>query len=713
MLRMIREVEPPKPSTRISSSDELPSIAANRKLEPRRLTSLLTGELDWIVMKALEKDRGRRYETANGLAMDIGRYLADEPVLASPPSAAYRMKKFVRRNKGPVAAAAALLLALSAGVVGTTIGLVRAETAWQAEAEQRKIAQTKEQEALAEKTKALEAAERERLAKEEVITQKSEVEAARDREAKERGYAEAIAKFVKDDFLALTSVEGQTRFDGEQLTKDATLRDLLDRAAEKLNDRKDLAPRTEAELCWIIGVSYGGVGEFAQAMSYLERSVELYGQAIGREEDATLNSQNSLAVAYSAAGQYDRSIQLYEETLKLRKVKLGPEHPDTLQSMSNLAGAYRAAGRLDLALPLSEEALKLIKAKLGPEHPITLASMNDLAGVYRAAGKFDQAVPLSEETLRLRKAKHGPEHLDTLQSMNNLAVAYWSTNQLDKSVPLFEDVLTRQEAKLGRQHHDTQLTVANLGVNFKDAGRLQEAIPLLEEAYHASHRFPNLRRIGAPLLDAYVKAGNTSEAVGLVQELLAETRKTVPHDSPQLASVLAQAGLTLLTVKAWNEAEPILRECLTLRAKLAADAIPQVLPWQVANVRSMLGGALSGQEKFADAEPLLLAGYAGLKENESTIPPEAKIRPAEALQRLLDFYTATGQAEKADEWRKKLEETKAAEEKPKPSSAGQLSPLPCPHFRRLFSVIRVYLDHLDAGRFVFRPGLGCSSAAST
>jgi serine/threonine protein kinase/tetratricopeptide (TPR) repeat protein len=681
MLRMIREVEPPKPSTRLSSSDELPVIAANRKSEPRRLTSLVTGELDWIVMKALEKDRARRYETANGMAMDIGRYLADEPVLASAPSAAYRMKKFVRRNKGPVAAAAGLLLALSAGIVGTAVGLVRAENA-------RQIAQTKEQEALQEKAKALEAAEQERLAKEEVQAQKSEAEAARDREAKERGYAEAIAKFVKDDFLALTSVEGQTRFDGEQLTKDATLRDLLDRAAEKLKDRNDLAPRTEAELCWIIGVSYRGVGEFAEAIRYLERSVELYRQAIGPEEDATLNAQNSLAVVFRAAGQFDRAVLLHEETLKLRKSVDGPEHPDTLRSIGGLAAAYQDAGKLDLALPLFEETLKLMKATLGPEHPHTLISMNNLARAYQAAGKLDLALPLFEEslklrkatlapehphtltimfnlaaayqdagkldlalplfeeTLKLRKARLGPEHPDTLVTMNNLAVAYWSTKQLDKSVPLFEDVLKRREAKLGRQHLDTQVTVANLGVNFKDAGRLPEAIPLLEEAYHASRQIPAIRWVGGQLLDAYGKAGKTAEAVGLLQEQLTEARETLPQDSPQLAGTMAQTGLTLLTLKAWTEAEPILRECLAIREKADADA------WTTFNTKSMLGESLFGQRKYDEAEPLLLAGFEGMKARETNIPKQGggELRIPEALDRMIELYTAIDKPDEAKKW---------------------------------------------------------------
>jgi WD40 repeat protein/serine/threonine protein kinase len=141
MLRIIREVEPTKPSTKISGSKELPSIAAKRKMEPKRLARLVRGDIDWIVMKCLEKERGRRYETANGLARDVERYLADEPVSAGPPGAAYRLHKFVRRNRGPVLAVALLLLALLGGIAGTTWGLVVADQALDDEAKQRLAAE--------------------------------------------------------------------------------------------------------------------------------------------------------------------------------------------------------------------------------------------------------------------------------------------------------------------------------------------------------------------------------------------------------------------------------------------------------------------------------------------------------------------------------------------------------------------------------------------
>jgi eukaryotic-like serine/threonine-protein kinase len=162
-----------------STDEALASLAALRQTEPKKLMAMLRGELDWVVLKCLEKDRSRRYETVNGLARDIQRYLADEPVEARPPSAGYRLKKFVWRNKGPVVAVAFVILALIVGIIGTTWGLVVADTARQAESDQRVIAETREKDALAEKAKALAAAEEERQAKQREVEQRAIAETRR------------------------------------------------------------------------------------------------------------------------------------------------------------------------------------------------------------------------------------------------------------------------------------------------------------------------------------------------------------------------------------------------------------------------------------------------------------------------------------------------------------------------------------------------------
>jgi tetratricopeptide (TPR) repeat protein len=177
ILRLIKEEEPPKPSTRLSDSGEtLASISAQRHMEPARLTKLVRGELDWIVMKCLEKDRNRRYDTANGLARDVEHYLADEPVQACPPTAGYRLRKLVRRNKGLMVAISLVLLSLVAGIIGTTWGLVRADKArWDAVAAQLAEADRAEGESRA-KGEAQKAFEAERKAKEAETTQRLRAE---------------------------------------------------------------------------------------------------------------------------------------------------------------------------------------------------------------------------------------------------------------------------------------------------------------------------------------------------------------------------------------------------------------------------------------------------------------------------------------------------------------------------------------------------------
>jgi eukaryotic-like serine/threonine-protein kinase len=200
--RIIKEEEPPKPSRRLSTLGEtLSKISAQRRIEPAKLSGLVKGDLDWIVMKALEKDRSRRYETASNLARDVQRYLHDEPVEARSPSAGYRMQKLIRRNKGRVIAAGFVLLALLGGIIGTSWGLVRAESARgvaeqarQAEADQRQIAQVSEREAKMGLVLAERAAKHARLAEDNALK-------AKEAEARQRKEAEA-ERDAKDQALA-------------------------------------------------------------------------------------------------------------------------------------------------------------------------------------------------------------------------------------------------------------------------------------------------------------------------------------------------------------------------------------------------------------------------------------------------------------------------------------------------------------------------------
>ncbi len=332
---------------------------------------------------------------------------------------------------------------------------------------------------------------------------------------------------------------------------------------------------------------------------------ELEGEAVG-DALTVAELQDTLGRSLVGLGDYEQAIIVFEKSRQTRTAKLGPDHPDTLTSMNNLALGYRAAGNLDLALPLYEETLKLRKAKLGPDHPDTLTSMNNLALGYHAAGKLDRALPLQEETLKLQKAKLGPDHPDTLTSMNNLASGYQNAGKLDKALPLLEETLKLFKAKLGPDHPNTLTSMANLGKAYCDAKQGAKAAPLLTE-------------------------------------FVAGQRKRFPKGDPRFAGLLAQVALALLECEQFTVAEEMLRECLAIREKAEPDA------WTTFNTMAMLGGALLGQKKYAQAEPLLVKGYHGMKAREQTIPPQGKDRLPEALDRLIELSTAL---EKPDEVKK-------------------------------------------------------------
>jgi hypothetical protein len=476
MLRMIREVEPPRPSTRLSSSHELPNIAARRKLEPRKLTKLVQGDLDWIVMKCLEKDRSRRYETANGLALDVQRYLADEPVLAGPPTAAYRLRKFLRRHQAPVLAAAVVVLALVAGVIGTTIGLLRAN---HAEDEARANAWT------AEQARRHEAQERQRAeqarANEEKERRHAQHAAAEESKAKEvadarRRQAEAVANLLQSLFQGLDP--RATKLDGLDV-KDQLLARLEETAAQL--ERQAADPLTQARLQHALGMAFLGLGEADKAVTLLQRSLQTHQAQLGPDHRETLNGMNTLAHAYRDAGRLDLALPLFERTLAKRQARLGPDDSDTLNSMNSLAAAYLDAGEVDLALPLLEQALEKLKVKLGPDHHGTLTTMTNLAEAYRAAGKFDLALPLHQETLQRRQINFGPDHLSTLECMNNLASAYQAASKLDLAITLFEQTLDRTKAKLGPDHPLALTTMNNLASAYQAAGKLDLARSLFDQ----------------------------------------------------------------------------------------------------------------------------------------------------------------------------------------------------------------------------------------
>jgi serine/threonine protein kinase len=450
ILRMIKEEEPPKPSTRLSDSGEsLASISANRLMEPAKLTKLLRGELDWIVMKTLEKDRNRRYETAKDFAADVQRYLADEPVQACPPSAWYRFRKFARRHKGPVLAANLLFLALVIGMIGTSLGFFRAE-------QQRQIAEGNEHRAVA-------AAEAEKQASEKAHAREAETN--------------AVLDFVEKRIIAAARPEGQAG----GLGREVTLRKALEAALPDVGPTFANQPLVEARLRFTLATSFANLGDPVISTDQLEKARAIWSKHLGPDHPDTLASMHNLANCYYALGRQSDSLKLREETLALLKAKLGLDDPRTLAAMSTLAVSYATIGEKDKALKLNEETLTLQKAKLGPHHPSTLGSMNNLAGLYSGLGRHDDALKLGQETVALMKDKHGPKHRFTLTSMDTLAMIYHNRGEFGEAVKLYELTLSLMKDILGPDHNITLSCMMGLANSHSALGRYSEELKIREE----------------------------------------------------------------------------------------------------------------------------------------------------------------------------------------------------------------------------------------
>jgi tetratricopeptide (TPR) repeat protein len=544
MRRLIREEEPPRPSTRLSSSRALASLAAQRQTEPANLSRLVRGELDWIVLKALEKDRNRRYETANGLAMDVQRHLADEPVLACPPSAAYWLRKFARRHRAGLTAAAAFAALLVVGALVTT---------WQAV-----LATNAREVAIA--------------ARDEAIAQRQEAELQRDRatnaerQAKQsEDEAKAVLAFFQNHVLVAGRPKG---FEGGGLGKDVTLRQAIAAAEARVAESFRDQPLVEASIRDVLGRTYYMLGEFQSPIAQHERALALRRANLEPDHYDTLATMHALTETYLWAGKTDLAVPLAEETFRRMKERLGPNHIATLKIMQQLARAYSQIGKFDRALSLQRETLERREAMLGPNHIRTLVATSILAERCREARKTDEALHLFKKAFELMKAhpEMGPEHFDTVRAMEGLAGTYMDIGKLDVALGLFYEALERRRASLGSEHPQTLLTM-------QDLGRC-------------------LLRAGKP-----------------------------------------------------EKAEAILRECLSLRARDQPD------DWNTCDTRSQMGDVLLSQKKYAEAEPLLLAGYEGLKQCADKIPAADKVRVTEALDRLVRLYEATGKPDEAAKWR--------------------------------------------------------------
>jgi predicted Ser/Thr protein kinase len=544
-------------------SRQLPEAArAVREQDPARLD--VPRDLQIIVRKALEKDKTRRYASAAELAGDLCRYLADEPILARPPSAIYQARKFAIRRKALVSGAAAVLVVLLAGITVSTLQAIRATRAEQV--------------------------------------------------------AKAVNDFLQNDLLAQAGARAQAGAHSRP-DPDLKVRTALDRAAERIAGKFDSQPAVEASLRRTIGLAYLDLTLFPRAERQLERALDLRKRTLGPEHADTLTSMDELGVLYNLEGKYAQAEALLTRVSEARQRALGSNHKDTLTAESDLALAISYRGDDARAEPLFVKLLEAERHVQGEEHPDTILAMDSLASVYLRLGKFAQAEPLLERVVELNRRVLGPEHPDTSASMNSLAVAYRLQGKYPQADTLFAAVLAAWLRALGEEHWEPQNTRLGWGRSYRAQGRFAEARPLITQAAGKL-----VRVIGADhpltlqalyhLAELDRREGRLAEAESLFYKVLEARRRLLGPDNPYTAEVLASLGELKLEQHAYAGAEKLLREAVQAREKRSPDT------WERYFAQSMLGASLAGLGRSAEAEPLLKAGYRGMLERQNSIPAE-------------------------------------------------------------------------------------------
>jgi non-specific serine/threonine protein kinase/serine/threonine-protein kinase len=372
-----------------------------------RLARQLRGDLDWITMKALEKDRRRRYGSVSDLAADLRRHLDDVPVLASPPSVKYRVGKFVRRHRSAVAAAGALILLL---VVFAAVMAVQAG----------------------------------RIAR------------ARDRASQEAATAKQVSEFL----VGLFKVSDPSEARGTTLTA----REILAKGAQQLDNLRD-QPVVQARLQATIGAVDTGLGLYNDAQPLLARALQTQKRVAGEDSPETLATTHSLANLYWYIGRYDDAEPLYLAVVGARSRLLGEEHRDTLRAEFDLASLYVLQKRWEVAEALLRRTLEAQQRKLGEADLDSLESLHTLASFYYRIERYEESLPISVKVVQLRTRILGESHPDTLQSMHNLATTYEALRRYDDAEPLYLRTIDIRRQVLGDEHPElanTRFTLARL-----------------------------------------------------------------------------------------------------------------------------------------------------------------------------------------------------------------------------------------------------------
>lgn len=488
MQRILREVDPPGMSRRVSQpSGEREHVAARRGTDMRRLAALVRGELDWIVSKAIDKDPNRRYDTAKGLALDVRRYLDGDAVLAAPPGAAYRARKFVARHKATVAAAAVVAMALVVGLAGTL---------WQASVASRE----------------------------------------RDAARREAANAQAVTDFVIESLNAQDPT-GQGR-------QDMSVAEAMRLATGRLDggDLKD-QPDTVAVLRRTIARVLNNNGKTSEAIPIAEQSLALEQQAHRADHLHVAESLGALGGIYLVAGRLSDAETALLATIAMHERLSTVESAQTVSRLNELVELRIRQGKFGEAGSTAEQALATSRRLFPGGHRVTATALNNLAVVKRSLSAFEEAEALFAQALDEVRRQHPGDHPDLASVMANLANARRRLRRFEAASQMLDEALAMNRRLFKGDHPNTAAMLMQLGQLQQDMGKLPEAETLVQECVAMMRRlYPGSHPLTARALDnlaaIQLAQARASEAVASAAASLAMQRAVFKGDQATIVDTL-------------------------------------------------------------------------------------------------------------------------------------------------------------------------------
>lgn len=539
MHRLIREATPPKPSTRLGLSDSSIEIAKHRHSQPRKLIQQVQGDLDWIVMKALEKDRERRYESVGALADDLQRYLTDAPIAARPPSKMYATRKFVRRNRGAVIAVVSLMLILLLGVIGTTWGML-----W----------------ALDERERARVLADKEMRAQVAANEAAEQAASEAERASLEAQTAEELSRFFVMDVLS--AVDPARTSDRELSVREALLN-----ASENIEGRFEGRPDFEMKIHNALGYLFGRLGVLERAEHHHRREWALTEQEFGELSFENARIMHSVVGDLGMQGRYAEAIELTQRQLAILDQLDTPESKlIRLRSLGNMGALLVQTERVAEAAPILTEVLELKQAQFGDRHPTTLNSVESLSVVLGRLGENERALELAREAYHGQAEVLGVGDPRTLNSLVNLTLALGRLGQHEESQRLLRPGIEDALGRLGEQHPTSIYLRSNYARSLYDDGQFGEAerevialLPVIESRDPEMLQQQSMATLSI-LAGCLIEREAFEEALDVAGRALNSARKVYPSGDTRIADYLSLHAGVLMDLRRFQEAETALGE---------------------------------------------------------------------------------------------------------------------------------------------------------